>query len=41
MKDASTFVASVKEVETLVKSIDELAKAIGKKIKQNAKFRRP
>ncbi|UPA08700.1 hypothetical protein bhDAH_001407 (plasmid) [Borrelia hermsii DAH] len=36
MKDASTFVASVKEVETLVKSIDEIVKAIGKKIKQNS-----
>ncbi|AHH13383.1 Variable outer membrane protein (plasmid) [Borrelia hermsii YBT] len=36
IKDASAFAASVKEVETLVKSIDELAKAIGKKIKDSA-----
>ncbi|ATQ19245.1 Vsp/OspC family lipoprotein (plasmid) [Borrelia miyamotoi] len=32
IKDAVEFAASAKEVETLVKSIDELAKAIGKKI---------
>ncbi|AMR76180.1 Variable small protein 13 (plasmid) [Borrelia hermsii] len=32
IKDASDFATSVKEVHTLVKSIDELAKAIGKKI---------
>ncbi|ATQ16567.1 Vsp/OspC family lipoprotein (plasmid) [Borrelia miyamotoi] len=32
IKDAVEFAASVKEVETLVKSVDELAKAIGKKI---------
>ncbi|AHH04434.1 Variable outer membrane protein (plasmid) [Borrelia nietonii YOR] len=35
IKDASEFAASVKEVHTLVKSIDELAKAIGKKIKDD------
>ncbi|UPA10073.1 hypothetical protein bhYOR_001445 (plasmid) [Borrelia nietonii YOR] len=35
IKDASDFATSVKEVETLVKSIDELAKAIGKKIKSD------
>ncbi|ABF82176.1 Vsp/OspC family lipoprotein [Borrelia hermsii] len=35
IKEASAFAASVKEVETLVKSIDELAKAIGKKIKND------
>nr|Q02448.1 RecName: Full=Variable small protein 3; AltName: Full=Variable major outer membrane lipoprotein 3; Flags: Precursor [Borrelia hermsii]AAA22967.1 outer membrane lipoprotein [Borrelia hermsii] len=35
IKDASDFAASVKEVHTLVKSIDELAKAIGKKIKND------
>ncbi|UPA09946.1 hypothetical protein bhYOR_001259 (plasmid) [Borrelia nietonii YOR] len=38
IKDASDFAASVKEVHTLVKSIDELAKAIGKKIKSDGKF---
>ncbi|QFP42646.1 hypothetical protein F9Y90_06050 (plasmid) [Borrelia miyamotoi] len=32
IKEANEFAASVKEVETLVKSVDELAKAIGKKI---------
>ncbi|UPA10031.1 hypothetical protein bhYOR_001316 (plasmid) [Borrelia nietonii YOR] len=32
IKDASDFATSVKEVHTLVKSIDELAKAIGKKV---------
>ncbi|AMR76161.1 Variable small protein 58 (plasmid) [Borrelia hermsii] len=32
IKEASDFATSVKEVHTLVKSIDELAKAIGKKI---------
>ncbi|WP_172641865.1 Vsp/OspC family lipoprotein [Borrelia hermsii] len=31
MRDASAFATSVKEVETLVKSIDELAKGIEKK----------
>ncbi|ABF82166.1 Vsp/OspC family lipoprotein [Borrelia hermsii] len=35
IKEASAFAESVKEVETLVKSIDELAKAIGKKIKND------
>ncbi|ABF82193.1 Vsp/OspC family lipoprotein [Borrelia hermsii] len=35
IKEASAFAASVKEVETLVKSVDELAKAIGKKIKND------
>ncbi|ATQ15385.1 Vsp/OspC family lipoprotein (plasmid) [Borrelia miyamotoi] len=35
IKDAVEFAASVKEVETLVKSVDELAKAIGKKIKND------
>nr|WP_247098898.1 Vsp/OspC family lipoprotein [Borrelia hermsii] len=35
IKDASDFAASVKEVHTLVKSIDELAKAIGKKLQNN------
>ncbi|AHH13078.1 Variable outer membrane protein (plasmid) [Borrelia hermsii YBT] len=35
IKEASAFAASVKEVHTLVKSIDELAKAIGKKIKND------
>ncbi|ANA43890.1 Vsp26, partial (plasmid) [Borrelia hermsii HS1] len=35
IKEASAFAASVKEIETLVKSIDELAKAIGKKIKND------
>ncbi|WAZ72816.1 Vsp/OspC family lipoprotein (plasmid) [Borrelia miyamotoi] len=35
IKDAVDFAASVKEVHTLVKSIDELAKAIGKKIKND------
>ncbi|WP_151074423.1 Vsp/OspC family lipoprotein [Borreliella turdi] len=35
--DSSTFVLAVKEVETLISSIDELAnKAIGKKIDQNS-----
>nr|QCQ81052.1 variable tick protein [Borrelia hermsii] len=33
IKDASDFATSVKEVHTLVKSIDVLAKGIGKKIK--------
>lgn len=33
--DSNAFVLAVKEVETLVSSIDELAKAIGKKIQQN------
>ncbi|AFJ49044.1 Vsp/OspC family lipoprotein [Borrelia hermsii] len=32
IKNAVTFAASVQEVETLVKSIDELAKAIGQKV---------
>ncbi|UPA10090.1 hypothetical protein bhYOR_001469 (plasmid) [Borrelia nietonii YOR] len=35
IKDAVEFAASVKEVHTLIKSVDELAKAIGKKIQQN------
>ncbi|WAZ72585.1 Vsp/OspC family lipoprotein (plasmid) [Borrelia miyamotoi] len=35
IKDAVDFATSVKEVETLVKSVNELAKAIGKKIQQN------
>ncbi|ATQ16569.1 Vsp/OspC family lipoprotein (plasmid) [Borrelia miyamotoi] len=35
IKDAVDFAASVKEIETLVKSVDELAKAIGKKIKED------
>ncbi|ATQ19044.1 Vsp/OspC family lipoprotein [Borrelia miyamotoi] len=35
IKDAIEFAASVKEVETLIKSVDELAKAIGKKIKDD------
>ncbi|WAZ86014.1 Vsp/OspC family lipoprotein [Borrelia miyamotoi] len=35
IKDAVEFAASVKEVHTLVKSVDELAKAIGKKIKED------
>ncbi|AHH03908.1 Variable outer membrane protein (plasmid) [Borrelia nietonii YOR] len=35
IKEASAFAASVKEVHTLVKSVDELAKAIGKKIGAN------
>ncbi|AHH07193.1 Variable outer membrane protein (plasmid) [Borrelia crocidurae DOU] len=35
IKDAVAVLASVKEIETLVKSIDELAKAIGKKIKND------
>lgn len=33
--DSNAFVLAVKEVETLVSSIDELAKAIGKKIDNN------
>nr|CAG47088.1 outer surface protein C [Borreliella sp. PHaP]CAJ43588.1 outer surface protein C [Borreliella sp. PHaP] len=33
--DSNTFVLAVKEVETLLLSIDELAKAIGKKIENN------
>ncbi|WP_257789429.1 Vsp/OspC family lipoprotein [Borrelia turicatae] len=33
IKDTVAFAKSVKEVHTLVKSVDELAKAIGKKIK--------
>ncbi|WP_434757365.1 Vsp/OspC family lipoprotein (plasmid) [Borrelia puertoricensis] len=33
IKDSVAFAKSVKEIHTLVKSIDELAKAIGKKIK--------
>nr|WP_281506165.1 Vsp/OspC family lipoprotein [Borrelia nietonii] len=36
MKDAVAFAKDVKEVHALVKSIDELAKAIGKKIQQNS-----
>ncbi|ATQ15372.2 Vsp/OspC family lipoprotein (plasmid) [Borrelia miyamotoi] len=35
IKYAVEFAASVKEIETLVKSVDELAKAIGKKIKND------
>ncbi|WP_235048098.1 Vsp/OspC family lipoprotein [Borrelia persica] len=35
IKEAIDFATSVKEVETLVKSVDELAKAIGKKIKDD------
>ncbi|QFP42481.1 hypothetical protein F9Y90_05080 (plasmid) [Borrelia miyamotoi] len=35
IKDSVEFAASVKEIEILVKSVDELAKAIGKKIKNN------
>ncbi|ETZ17275.1 Variable outer membrane protein [Borrelia duttonii CR2A] len=35
IKDAVEFAQGVKEVHTLVKSIDELAKAIGKKIKND------
>ncbi|AJA67245.2 Vsp1 lipoprotein (plasmid) [Borrelia miyamotoi LB-2001] len=38
IKDAVEFAANVKEVETLVKSINELAKAIGKKIKSDGQF---
>nr|WMB90950.1 outer surface protein C [Borreliella garinii]WMB90951.1 outer surface protein C [Borreliella garinii] len=33
--DSNAFVLAVKEVEALISSIDELAKAIGKKIEQN------
>ncbi|ANF34603.1 Variable small protein 1 (plasmid) [Borrelia turicatae] len=36
--DAVAFAKGVKEVHTLVKSIDELAKAIGKKIKSDGQF---
>ncbi|UPA19211.1 Vsp/OspC family lipoprotein [Borrelia puertoricensis] len=35
IKDSVAFAKSVKEIHTLVKSIDELAKAIGKKIKND------
>ncbi|WP_330730587.1 Vsp/OspC family lipoprotein [Borrelia turicatae] len=35
INDSVAFAKSVKEVHTLVKSIDELAKAIGQKIKNN------
>ncbi|AFI31952.1 Variable small protein 3 (plasmid) [Borrelia crocidurae str. Achema] len=35
IQSAVEFAGKVKEVETLVKSVDELAKAIGKKIQQN------
>ncbi|BDU63421.1 outer surface protein C (plasmid) [Candidatus Borrelia fainii] len=35
IKNAVVFAESVKEIETLVKSVDELAKAIGKKIQAN------
>ncbi|ATQ15606.2 Vsp/OspC family lipoprotein (plasmid) [Borrelia miyamotoi] len=35
IKDMVEFAASVKEIEILVKSVDELAKAIGKKIKND------
>ncbi|WAZ85695.1 Vsp/OspC family lipoprotein [Borrelia miyamotoi] len=35
IKDAVSFAEGVKEVHTLVKSVDELAKAIGKKIKSD------
>ncbi|WP_025407046.1 Vsp/OspC family lipoprotein [Borrelia hermsii] len=38
IKDASDFAASVKEVHTLVKSVDTLAGAIGKKIKSDGNF---
>ncbi|QFP42621.1 vsp protein (plasmid) [Borrelia miyamotoi] len=38
IKDAVDFAASVKEVETLVKSVDTLAGAIGKKIKSDGTF---
>ncbi|ANA43964.1 Vsp68, partial (plasmid) [Borrelia hermsii HS1] len=36
IKDVVAFAKDVKEVHALVKSIDELAKAIGKKIQQNS-----
>ncbi|UPA19324.1 Vsp/OspC family lipoprotein [Borrelia puertoricensis] len=36
IKDSVAFAKDVKEVHSLVKSIDELAKAIGKKIQQNS-----
>ncbi|AHH07847.1 Variable outer membrane protein (plasmid) [Borrelia crocidurae DOU] len=36
IKDAVEFAEKVKEIHTLVKSVDELAKAIGKKIKDSA-----
>ncbi|WAZ71376.1 Vsp/OspC family lipoprotein (plasmid) [Borrelia miyamotoi] len=38
IKDAVEFAASVKEVHTLVKSVDTLAGAIGKKIKSDGTF---
>ncbi|QBK64105.1 hypothetical protein EZU68_06980, partial (plasmid) [Borrelia miyamotoi] len=36
IKDVVEFATSVKVIHTLVKSVYELAKAIGKKIKQNS-----
>ncbi|UPA17362.1 hypothetical protein bcCo53_001556 (plasmid) [Borrelia coriaceae] len=36
IKDTSAFASNVKEIHTLIKSVNELAKAIGKKIQQSS-----